>query len=285
MLRHRLLVTLEVSRGLISCRRPFGMTPLTHWGRVTHICVSKLTIIGSDNGLSPVRRQAIIWTNAGLLLIGPLGRNFSESENLIEILKFSFKKMRLKVSSGKWRPFCLGLNDMTYSQCNGPFRQTCPIRIETADGQHDELIGHVQALYSGDQDTHDDVTKWKHFPRYPLFVRGTNCGAWLSLICTWTNGWAINRDASKEAGQLYFDSSLARRATWYFTIMTSSNVNIFRVTGNLWGESIGRRWIPLTKASDADLWCFLLSAPEQAIGQTIETPVIWDVIALIMTSL
>ena len=40
---------------------------LTHWGRVTHICVSKLTIIGSDNGLSPDRRQAITWTNAGLL--------------------------------------------------------------------------------------------------------------------------------------------------------------------------------------------------------------------------
>ena len=81
---------------------------LTHWGRVTHICVSKLTIIGSDNGLSPDRRQAIIWTNAGLLLIGPLGTNFSEI--LIEILTFSFKKMRLKVSSAKRRPFCLGLN-------------------------------------------------------------------------------------------------------------------------------------------------------------------------------
>ena len=44
---------------------------LTHWGRVIHICVSKLTIIGSDNGLSPGRRQAIIWTNAGILLTGP----------------------------------------------------------------------------------------------------------------------------------------------------------------------------------------------------------------------
>ena len=51
---------------------------LTHWGRVTHICVGKLTIIGSDNGLSPGRRQAIIWTNAGILLIWPLGTNFSE---------------------------------------------------------------------------------------------------------------------------------------------------------------------------------------------------------------
>ena len=84
---------------------------LTHWGRVTHICVSKLTIIGSDNGLSPDRRQAIIWTNAGLLLIGPLGTNFSEI--LIKILTFSVKKMRLKVSSAKRRPFCLGLNVLT----------------------------------------------------------------------------------------------------------------------------------------------------------------------------
>ena len=65
--------------------------PLTHWGRVTHICVSKLIMIGSDNGLSPDRRQAIIWTNAGLLLIGPLGTNVSDI--LIEILEFSFKKM------------------------------------------------------------------------------------------------------------------------------------------------------------------------------------------------
>ena len=46
---------------------------LTHWGRVTHICVGNLAIIGSDNGLSPDRRQAIIWTNAGILLIGPFG--------------------------------------------------------------------------------------------------------------------------------------------------------------------------------------------------------------------
>ena len=83
---------------------------LTHWGRVTHICVNKLTIIGSDNGLSPDRRQAIIWTNAGILLIGPLGTKKTFSEILQEILTFSFKKMRLKVSSAKRRPFCLGLN-------------------------------------------------------------------------------------------------------------------------------------------------------------------------------
>ena len=84
---------------------------LTHWGRVTHICFVKLTIIGSDNGLSPGRRQAIIWTNAGILLIGPLGTNFIEI--LIGIQTFSFRKMHLKMLSAKWRPFCLGLNVLT----------------------------------------------------------------------------------------------------------------------------------------------------------------------------
>ena len=41
----------------------------------------------------------------------------------------------------------------------------------------------------------------------------------------------------------------------------------------------------LEKASDTELWCFLWSAPEQAIEQTIEKPVIWNAIALITTSL
>ena len=55
---------------------------------MAYICVGNLTIIGSDNGLSTGRRQTIIWTNAGILLIGPLRTNFNEI--LIEILTFSF---------------------------------------------------------------------------------------------------------------------------------------------------------------------------------------------------
>ena len=74
-----------------------NIVSLTQWGQVTDICVSKLTIIGSDNGLSPGRRQAIIWINAGILLIGPLGTNFSEI--LVGIQTFSFRKMHLKMSS------------------------------------------------------------------------------------------------------------------------------------------------------------------------------------------
>ena len=81
---------------------------LTHWGRVTQVCISKLATIGSDDHLSPGGCQAITWTNAGTLLIAPLGTNFSEI--LIKIYAFLFKKMHLKMSSGKWRPFCLGLN-------------------------------------------------------------------------------------------------------------------------------------------------------------------------------
>ena len=89
---------------------PFGSCKhhITHWGRVTHICVSKITIIGSASGLSPGRHQAIIWTSVAILLIEPLGTNFSEI--VIEIYTFSFKKMHLKMSSRKLRPFCLGLN-------------------------------------------------------------------------------------------------------------------------------------------------------------------------------
>ena len=80
----------------------------THWGRVTHICVSKLTIIGSYNGLSPGRHQANIWTNAGILSIRTLGTNFSEI--LSGVHTFSFRDIHLTMPSGKRRPFCLGLD-------------------------------------------------------------------------------------------------------------------------------------------------------------------------------
>ena len=93
-------------------RTAHGSGGLTHWCWVMHLCVCKLTSIGSDNGLSPGRRQAITSTNVRILLIGPLGINFSEI--LIEIHTFSFKKIHLKMLFGKWQPFCLGLNVLTH---------------------------------------------------------------------------------------------------------------------------------------------------------------------------
>ena len=83
---------------------------LTHWGRVMHICVSKLTIIGSDNGLSPNQRQVIIWTNAGILLIGPLGTNFSEIFNwnsCIFIQENAFEDVVWKMAAILSRPQCV----------------------------------------------------------------------------------------------------------------------------------------------------------------------------------
>ena len=99
----------------------------SQWTRVTHICVSKLTIIGSDNGLSPRRRQTIIWTNVAILAIWRQRTYISEI--LFKIQKFPLKKMHLNMSSAKWRPFCLGLNVLKISRaastlpCWGSTRQ------------------------------------------------------------------------------------------------------------------------------------------------------------------
>ena len=71
-----------------------GLENFNHWGRAMNICVSKLTIIGSDNVLLLGQHQAIIWTNAGILLIRNSGTNFSEI--LSENDTFSFKKIYLK---------------------------------------------------------------------------------------------------------------------------------------------------------------------------------------------
>ena len=80
--------------------------------------------IGSDNGLSPIRRQAIIWTNAVLLSIGPLGTKFSEI--LIKIQIFSFTKMHLKISSVKWRPFCPRRDEWTLFPDDQSLRESIP---------------------------------------------------------------------------------------------------------------------------------------------------------------
>ena len=86
-------------------------------------------------------------------------------------------------------------------------------------------------------------------------------------------------------------SSAITSDIWYATIHSTRDHHDdalkwkhFRVTGPLCGEFTGHRWIPFTKASDAELWCFLWSAPEQTVEQTIETSFIWDVIGFIMTS-
>ena len=67
---------------------------MAHWGWVTHICASKLPLIGSDNSLSG-RRQAILYTNTDILLTRPFGTHFSEI--LIEINYFFSQENALKI--------------------------------------------------------------------------------------------------------------------------------------------------------------------------------------------
>ena len=141
---------------------------------MTHICVSKLTIIGSDNGLSPDRRQAIIWTNDGILLTWTLGTNFSEIFS--EIYAFSFKKMHLKMSSAKWRPF------FSASMCFN-------IIVKPLTGRSDNFC-----------DLHRDTVSAKPFPcvSYPAKInsllpgtRGVNLKGWYLDTCCWLNSWAL----------------------------------------------------------------------------------------------
>ena len=105
--------------GLLCCYNISRVGPcdhLTHWGRVTYICVGKLAITSPDNGLSPGRHQAFIWTIAGISLIGPLGTNFSEM--LIEIQTFSLKKIRFKMKSMSFRLQCCNPHFSLWHSCH-----------------------------------------------------------------------------------------------------------------------------------------------------------------------
>ena len=77
---------------------------------MTHIYIGNLAIIGSDNSLSPGRRQAIIWTNAGILLIWPLGTKFNEiliENSYIFIHQNVFEKVVCEMAAVLIRPSCV----------------------------------------------------------------------------------------------------------------------------------------------------------------------------------
>ena len=84
----------------------------TRWGRVTHICIGKIIIIGSDNGLSPDRCQAIIWTNVVILLIRIFRTQFSEIltnqwNSHIFIQENAFENVACEMASILSQPQCI----------------------------------------------------------------------------------------------------------------------------------------------------------------------------------
>ena len=167
--------------------------------------------IGSDKDLSPIRRQAVIWTNAGLLSIwtikNKLQWNFDQNTKLFIHENASENIVCEKgaiLSRGRWVnnwPSALwGLNKMAVM---------------------------LQMTFC----THDDVIKWKHFPRYWPFVRGihrspvnsptkasdTELWCFLSFV-PWINAW-VN---SCEAGDLrhhfpYYDVIVMKFSSRYWS--------------------------------------------------------------------
>ena len=117
---------------------------LTNWGRVTHICIGELTIIGSDNGLSPGWRQSIIWTNAGIFLIWPMGTNFSEI--LIEINTFFIQENAFENVVWKMAAICLGLN-VLISQLNHRGRHESTLRFSLSSSTRDRASTESDGWY------------------------------------------------------------------------------------------------------------------------------------------
>ena len=84
---------------------------LTHWGRVTHISVRNLTIIGSDNGLLPGQRQAIIWTNVvNWTLRNKLQRTVNRNSNIF-IQENAFEKIFCKMAAILSLPQCVNSSE------------------------------------------------------------------------------------------------------------------------------------------------------------------------------
>ena len=98
---------------------------------------------------------------------------------------------------------------------------------------------------------------------------------WYALLCN--RSYTIINRSGTDAGVIRANQAMA--ADW--CMMTASNGNIFRVTGPLFGEFTGHLWIPLTKASEAELWCFLRSAPKQSWGWWSDLRAHYDVIVMI----
>ena len=93
---------------------------------------------------------------------------------------------------------------------------------------------------------YDDIEMGQHWLGWWLVV-------WRHQVMTWTNV-----DLSSVRSSDIHLRTISQQASTPSLMMTSSNGNIFCVTGPLCGEFTGHRWIPLTKASDAELWCFSL---------------------------
>ena len=201
---------------------------------MTPICVSKLTIIGPDKDLSPGRRQAIIWTNAEILLITPLGTKFIEI--LIQIYTSSLTKMHLKMSSGKWQPFCLGLDVLRDGEwCTFSVSLKWPLIIDTVSERFNKSSNNayhvyrqntVQSFYSRDS--------WHNKIQALLDLAQDKVDGWrwwqFSVETSWV-WWpgglrGVGTTLLSSFSQTSWDITIAMGKVTWFAWMTCLNINI-----------------------------------------------------------
>ena len=141
---------------------------LTHWGRATHICVGKLTIIGSDNGLSPWPVPSDYLNQCWNIVHWTIGNKFQCNVNrnwYIFIKENPFENVVWKMSAILSRPQCVKTFHFTG-------HLTVSSKIYPSQPQTKKMFG-INSLL------HDDVIKWKHFPRNWPFVRGIHRSRWI----------------------------------------------------------------------------------------------------------
>ena len=120
---------------------------------------------------------------------------------------------------------------------------------------HLAIHGHALAVYWGRRGQYPVLrAEWSQTDvLWPVSWYGCQCLAWR----------ASESPAGHGQPPLHYRRHPVDGTSEDEIMITSSNGNIFRVSGPVWGESSGHRWIPLTKASEAELWYFLRSAFEQ----------------------
>ena len=128
---------------------------------------------------------------------------------------------------------------------------TCVIFLIT-----DFHVGHTNTEIEFHLPPGMSVTAVCHGGRTSIAIHGiTGLVRVVARVCTALYSWAEESNVGV----------VCKRKALISHMMTSSNGTIFRVTGPLCGEFAGQRWIPRTKASDAELWCFLWFANEQTV--------------------
>ena len=110
---------------------------------------------------------------------------------------------------------------------------------------------------------HTDIKHGLDFYKIYLTIGWKSCFDFLEIQLKPCQYWFIQHGVDYLPWAMHLDTG----KFWMFfdvasIMMTSSNGNIFRVIGPLCGEFTAHRWIPRTKASDSELWCFLWSVPE-----------------------